>query len=87
MRVKVSSTKVRKTILEGDMQRVRTFLSRSYEFTGSVIRGDGIGRTLGFPTANIAIPETYKLLPANGVYLIKSSIQKHRLFWNDEHWF
>ena len=78
--VKVSSTKVRKAILEGDMQRAKTFLNRSYQFTGSVIQGDGIGRTLGFPTANMAIAETYKLLPVNGVYLIKSSIQNTSYF-------
>ncbi len=67
----VSSTKVREAIKESDFKKVSRFLGRYYELTGKVIKGDGLGRTIQFPTANIEIEETYKLIPSKGVYLVK----------------
>lgn len=63
----VSSTKVRHAIAEGDIEKAAAFLGRFYSFEGRVIEGDKRGRTLGFPTVNIAVEES-KLLPKNGIY-------------------
>ncbi|MCW2121121.1 bifunctional riboflavin kinase/FAD synthetase [Flavobacterium sp. 7A] len=70
--ISVSSTKVRKAIVEGDMCLANNFLGYDYFFTGTVVNGRQLGRTIGFPTANINIKEDYKLIPLNGVYVIKS---------------
>jgi riboflavin kinase/FMN adenylyltransferase len=67
----VSSTKIRRALLEGDLDRATKFLGRFYSLDGRVIRGDGRGRTLGIPTANIAPLETEKVVPANGVYGVR----------------
>jgi riboflavin kinase/FMN adenylyltransferase len=60
--------------LEGNIELANEFLGYSFEFSGKVIEGKKIGRTIQFPTANIAIKENYKLLPKNGVYIITSKI-------------
>ena len=67
----VSSTKIRDAIKESDFKKVSQFLGRSFELNGKVIKGDGVGRTIKFPTANIEIEEIYKLIPTRGVYLVK----------------
>ena len=67
--VGVSSTKIRTALLEGRVDESGIFLGRRYNLKGQVIEGDKIGRTLGFPTANLWIPEGYKLIPAEGVYV------------------
>ena len=72
--IAVSSTKIRKALLEGNIELVNQFLGYTFEFTGKVIEGKKIGRTIQFPTANILIKENYKLLPKNGVYIITSKI-------------
>jgi riboflavin kinase/FMN adenylyltransferase len=69
--ITVSSTKVRKAIAEGAFDRVHTFLNRYFELSGTVTRGQGLGRTIGFPTANISVAESYKLIPPRGVYLVR----------------
>lgn len=76
--IAVSSTKIRKALLEGNIQLVNQYLGYTFEFTGKVIEGKKIGRTIQFPTANIAITEDYKLVPKNGVYIIESEIDKMR---------
>lgn len=63
----VSSTLVRDRVEAGDMEAVRRLLGMPYMIAGKVVRGNQIGRTLGFPTINI-LPEEYKLLPPRGVY-------------------
>ena len=68
--ITVSSTKVRKAIESSDFILVKKFLGRYFELTGIVIKGDGIGRTIDFPTANIKVEESYKLIPLSGVYLV-----------------
>lgn len=68
----VSSTQIRKSLLEGEVESANQALNRNYTLTGEVIHGDKLGRTLGFPTANLKI-EQYKLIPGNGVYMSKVS--------------
>ena len=60
--------------MEGNIKLANQFLGYSYFISGKVIEGKKIGRTLGFPTANIQINESYKLLPKNGVYIVSSEI-------------
>ncbi|WP_430908241.1 bifunctional riboflavin kinase/FAD synthetase [Maribacter sp. 2-571] len=72
--VSVSSTKIRKALLDGDIVTANTFLGYDYMLSGSIKKGKGLGRQLAFPTANLHLDETYKLVPKNGVYLVHSSI-------------
>ena len=74
--ITVSSTKVRKAIAAGDFNRVADFLGRNFELTGTVSKGKGLGRTIDFPTANINVEETYKLIPPIGVYLVSVEYEK-----------
>lgn len=69
--IAVSSTQVRKALKSGDIATATAFLGRPYSLSGTVIHGNKIGRTIGFPTANIHLPETYKLIPAEGVYVVE----------------
>ncbi len=66
----VSSTKIRTALLKGDVKTAHEFLGYEFSLSGFVIEGNKIGRTLGFPTANINIEENYKLIPANGIYAV-----------------
>lgn len=68
--VNVSSTKIRNAILEGDMEKVTSFLGEPYELHGTVVAGKAIGRELGFPTANVVIDSELKLMPKEGVYAV-----------------
>lgn len=78
--VAVSSTKIRRALLQGDIKTANTYLGYPYYLTGKVVKGKGIGRTLDFPTANIEIEEPYKLIPSNGVYVVKSSLHHQEVF-------
>ena len=71
----VSSTKIRKALNEGDMLTANKYLGYNYMLTGTIQRGKGLGNKLGFPTANLHIKETYKLVPKNGAYVVKSKIK------------
>jgi len=73
--VAVSSTKIRNSLLEGDVSTSREFLGHDYSLSGIVVKGKELGRVLGFPTANIHIPENYKLVPAKGIYAVQVAIQ------------
>jgi riboflavin kinase/FMN adenylyltransferase len=73
--INVSSTKTRTAISIGDIETANRFLGYNYPLTGCVIQGDGIGRTLGFPTANVRISNPLKLIPGNGVYAIRAYCQ------------
>lgn len=66
----ISSTQARNALLEGDLVKANKILNRNYSLSGEVIHGDKIGRTLGFPTANLKV-EQFKLIPGNGVYVVK----------------
>jgi len=65
----ISSTKIRKSLESGDILKANEFLGRPYFLQGKVIEGDKIGRTIGFPTANIELKETNKLVPMDGAYI------------------
>lgn len=69
--VTVSSTKIRNALLAGDVRTANEYLGRHYNLSGLVAKGDQLGRKLGYPTANIYVPEDYKLIPADGVYAVK----------------
>lgn len=73
--VSVSSTKIRKALEEGDIRTANTFLGYPYMLSGTIVRGKGLGKKLDFPTANLSIPETYKLIPKDGVYVVSSLIE------------
>lgn len=74
--VAVSSTKIRTALLAGDVKMAREFLGYPFSLTGKVIKGDQIGRKMGFPTANIFIEENYKLIPSDGIYAVEVDILK-----------
>ncbi|HEY1008855.1 MAG TPA: bifunctional riboflavin kinase/FAD synthetase [Daejeonella sp.] len=69
--VAVSSSKIRTAILSGDVRTANNFLGYPFHLTGKVIKGDQIGRSLGYPTANLFVEETYKLIPADGIYAVE----------------
>jgi riboflavin kinase/FMN adenylyltransferase len=71
--IAVSSTKIRNAISEGNIALANNYLGYIYFFSGTVIKGKQLGRTIGFPTANIQIKEDYKLIPKKGVYVVKSN--------------
>lgn len=68
--VAVSSTKIRAAVENGDIHTANTYLGYPFSISGKVIKGDQIGRTLGYPTANIQLEQSYKLLPADGIYAV-----------------
>ncbi|WP_439475358.1 bifunctional riboflavin kinase/FAD synthetase [Algoriphagus formosus] len=70
----VSSTKIRNALESGDIITANNFLGRPYELNGLVIKGQQIGRSIGFPTANVHIPNSYKLIPKDGVYAVEASV-------------
>jgi riboflavin kinase/FMN adenylyltransferase len=76
--VNVSSTKIRRAILDGDIELANQYLGNPYVLTGVVVPGNQLGRTIGFPTANIQVEDTTKIIPGNGVYLVKIN-QKNSL--------
>lgn len=78
--VSVSSTKIRKALTSGDIKTANSFLGYEYMLTGIVKKGKGLGRELDFPTANLHIPETYKLIPKNGVYVVKSILGEETIY-------
>jgi riboflavin kinase/FMN adenylyltransferase len=78
--ISVSSTKIRNALLEGDMALANGYLGYDYFLTGIIVKGKQLGRTIGFPTANLKIEENYKLIPQNGVYIAKSIINGQSVF-------
>lgn len=73
--IKVSSTKIRNALLAGDIQTANKFLTYPYNFEGMVVKGNQIGRTLGYPTANIQPTDALKLIPGIGIYAVQIDIQ------------
>jgi riboflavin kinase/FMN adenylyltransferase len=69
--VNVSSTKVRKALLGGDVALANSFLTSRYQLAGIVIKGKQLGNKIGFPTANITLINNYKLIPGIGVYAVE----------------
>ncbi|WP_395043499.1 bifunctional riboflavin kinase/FAD synthetase [Flavobacterium sp.] len=73
--IAVSSTKIRNAILDGNIALANNYLGYNYFFNGKVVKGKQLGRTIGFPTANIHIEEDYKLIPKNGVYIVNCLVK------------
>ena len=78
--VSVSSTKIRNSLLEGNISLANDYLGYSYMLSGIVVKGNQLGRTIGFPTANIKISENYKLIPKNGVYIVTAILKNKTIF-------
>lgn len=78
--VSVSSTKIRKALKKGDVATANRYLGYHYMLTGTITRGKRLGRQLEYPTANVLIEEGYKLIPANGVYVVKSVFDNRDVF-------
>jgi riboflavin kinase/FMN adenylyltransferase len=78
--VAVSSTKIREALNAGDVKLAELYLSRSYEINGEVVKGDQIGRKLGYPTANLDLHTSNKLIPKDGIYAVKVQVESHS--WN-----
>lgn len=76
----VSSTKIRNAILNGNIQLANDYLGYNYFFSGEVVKGKQLGRTIGFPTANIHVLEDYKLIPKNGVYIVRCNYKDEEIF-------
>jgi riboflavin kinase/FMN adenylyltransferase len=75
--VNVSSTKIRKALLEGDIETANKYLGYNYLITGKIVKGNQKGRTINFPTANIEIEESEKLIPKQGVYAVDVEIKEN----------
>jgi riboflavin kinase/FMN adenylyltransferase len=68
--VAISSTRIRNALLSGDIDLANAFLGYPFFITGKVVRGDQIGRQIGYPTANIVVEEKYKLIPGDGIFAV-----------------
>ena len=78
--VSISSTKIRNALQDGNIHLANEYLGYNYFLTGIIVKGKQLGRTIGFPTANLKIEEDYKLIPQNGVYVVKSFINEKEVF-------
>ena len=78
--VSVSSTKIREALNKGDVITAEHYLGTPYSLTGTVVHGLKLGRTLGYPTANIQVTEDYKLIPKDGVYVVYSYIGGQKVY-------
>lgn len=78
--VSVSSTKIRNSLLEGNVALANEYLGYPYVLNGNVVKGNQLGRTINFPTANIEITEEYKLIPKIGVYVVTVNVNNDTVF-------
>ncbi|WP_292901033.1 bifunctional riboflavin kinase/FAD synthetase [Nonlabens sp.] len=78
--VTVSSTKIRATLENGSIEITNKYLNRYFSLHGVIIIGKKIGRTIGYPTANLSVKESYKIIPAPGVYITSSIINNQRVY-------
>ena len=78
--IAISSTKIRKSLINGEITLANKFLGYNFFFSGNVVHGNNIGKTISFPTANIKIDTPYKLVPKNGVYIVKTIIDNQITF-------
>ena len=69
----ISSSRIRTALLTGQIEEANELLGRPYTISGNVVKGKQLGRTLGFPTANVHPDESYKLIPQNGVYVVRAN--------------
>jgi len=77
--ITISSTKIRTALLNGDIETANEFLGYPYFFSGKVVEGNKLGRTIGYPTANLLVEDEYKLIPGNGVYAVEVENQKSKV--------
>ena len=75
-RIAVSSTRIRTAVSDGDVETAARLLGSPYPLTGRIVHGQAIGRTIGFPTANLDIANAHKLLPADGVYAVRAHLRE-----------
>ena len=75
--VHVSSTKIREALLTGDIEKANDYLGAPFELIGNVVKGKQLGRTIGFPTANLKLANELKIIPQNGVYAVKVFYQEN----------
>lgn len=75
----VSSTAIRRSLAEGNVAEAALMLGRSYSLTGRVMRGESIGRSIGFPTANIRVNNPQKILPRQGAYAVIAHVGGERV--------
>ena len=78
--VSVSSTKIRKALASGNLKTANKYLGYHFMLNGIVVNGKQLGGKIGYPTANIDVKETYKLIPKTGVYVVKSVIDNQTIF-------
>lgn len=78
--VAVSSTKIRRALNEGDVETANNYLGYRFMISGEVVQGKAIGRTIKYPTANLKLEESYKLVPKNGVYIVQSFLEGEKIF-------
>ncbi len=76
--IEISSTKIRKALNGGDIKTANKFLGYEYSVKGKVVKGKSLGKTIGFPTANIQVDDKHKLIPADGVYAATVEYEKKR---------
>ncbi len=76
--IKVSSTKIRKAIYDGNIHLVPNYTGHPFHFSGIIIKGDGIGKTINYPTANISISSHEKIIPKKGVYAVKCELKNKK---------
>lgn len=75
--VSISSTKIRKALDNGEIALANSYLGYNYFFNAKVVEGKKLGRTIGFPTANLQVSEKYKLIPKTGVYVVEVFVDNH----------
>ncbi|WP_028296856.1 bifunctional riboflavin kinase/FAD synthetase [Olivibacter sitiensis] len=82
--VAVSSTKIREALILGDIDTANRYLGYPFPLTGKIVKGQQLGRTIGFPTANIEVEEPYKLIPAYGIYAVEAYLIDKAQFGSGE---
>ena len=78
--VAVSSTKIRTALEEGRVEKANNYLQHPFSLEGEVVKGRGLGKEFNYPTANINVADDYKLIPKNGVYVVRSTIEGEQYF-------
>lgn len=73
--INISSTKIRNALLAGDIETANSYLNEAFELSGLVVGGQKLGRTIGYPTANLTVNDPLKLIPAKGVYAVEVRLQ------------
>ena len=78
--ITISSTKIRNAIIDGDIEKANSYLSCNFSLSGVVEKGNGIGSSINFPTANIKVENKWKILPKDGVYAVKIFAENQQYF-------